>query len=423
MSYHKKKIDDFQQHRKFPTKPLIKRKYLNELESSESDSTADIHPSERPLKARLESFKTRTIWTLLMFGGFLLIVAAGHLYCCLLVLLANTFIYKEILSIKRNEQRDSKLPFFYIINWYFFILTELCTTSILLEERILLLGGTAIELLYQYHYVTFFSLYVLGIVLFVISLRKGSYKYQFMIFAWTHIACLLVVTQSTTILMNIYTGLIWFLLPALLVVVNDCFSYIFGVFFGRIQLIKVVPDKTLEGFIGGLLSTIISAYILSHALAQYDYFLCPQPEIILTPFTSLTCNSEDILMKKERILPWVFQYIGLSTINASSLELHAMVLGVFAGFIAPFGGFFASGVKRAFNLKVFGDSIPGHGGITDRMDCQIMMGMFTFVWIHSIVLKKPPSIASVMVQVMSMEHNDQVYLLEQLKEALENRNN
>jgi phosphatidate cytidylyltransferase len=33
--------------------------------------------------------------------------------------------------------------------------------------------------------------------------------------------------------------------------------------------------------------------------------------------------------------------------------------------------FFASGFKRAFKIKDFGDSIPGHGGITDRMDCQV----------------------------------------------------
>jgi CDP-diglyceride synthetase len=38
--------------------------------------------------------------------------------------------------------------------------------------------------------------------------------------------------------------------------------------------------------------------------------------------------------------------------------------------VAPFGGFFASGFKRAFNIKDFGHSIPGHGGMTDRMDCQ-----------------------------------------------------
>ncbi len=43
---------------------------------------------------------------------------------------------------------------------------------------------------------------------------------------------------------------------------------------------------------------------------------------------------------------------------------------MFASIIAPFGGFFASGFKRGFKIKDFGDSIPGHGGMTDRMDCQ-----------------------------------------------------
>eukprot|EP00955_Chlamydomonas_euryale_P018869 201247-Chlamydomonas_euryale.AAC.5 len=46
-------------------------------------------------------------------------------------------------------------------------------------------------------------------------------------------------------------------------------------------------------------------------------------------------------------------------------------MSVFASLIAPFGGFFASGFKRAFRLKDFGDTIPGHGGITDRFDCQV----------------------------------------------------
>lgn len=51
-------------------------------------------------------------------------------------------------------------------------------------------------------------------------------------------------------------------------------------------------------------------------------------------------------------------------------QLHAIVLAMFASIIAPFGGFFASGFKRSFKIKDFGDSIPGHGGMTDRMDCQ-----------------------------------------------------
>ena len=53
------------------------------------------------------------------------------------------------------------------------------------------------------------------------------------------------------------------------------------------------------------------------------------------------------------------------------LQLHALVMAIFASVIAPFGGFFASGFKRSFKIKDFGDSIPGHGGMTDRMDCQV----------------------------------------------------
>ena len=52
-------------------------------------------------------------------------------------------------------------------------------------------------------------------------------------------------------------------------------------------------------------------------------------------------------------------------------QLHAVVMAMFASIIAPFGGFFASGFERGFKIKDFGDSIPGHGGMTDRMDCQV----------------------------------------------------
>ena len=60
------------------------------------------------------------------------------------------------------------------------------------------------------------------------------------------------------------------------------------------------------------------------------------------------------------------------------MQLHAVVLAMFASIIAPFGGFFASGFKRGFKIKDFGDSIPGHGGMTDRMDCQVRRGLCAF---------------------------------------------
>jgi phosphatidate cytidylyltransferase len=66
------------------------------------------------------------------------------------------------------------------------------------------------------------------------------------------------------------------------------------------------------------------------------------------------------------------QQLGWSapTIAYTTYMFHLLFMSCFASLVAPFGGFFASGFKRAFNIKDFGHSIPGHGGMTDRMDCQ-----------------------------------------------------
>jgi phosphatidate cytidylyltransferase len=70
-------------------------------------------------------------------------------------------------------------------------------------------------------------------------------------------------------------------------------------------------------------------------------------------------------------------------------------LATFASLIAPFGGFFASGLKRTFKIKDFGDSIPGHGGMTDRMDCQFIMGSIAFMYYSSFIAVHKTSVGGV----------------------------
>jgi len=48
-----------------------------------------------------------------------------------------------------------------------------------------------------------------------------------------------------------FEGLIWFIMPILMVVINDVMAYMFGFFFGKTPLIKLSPKKTWEGFVGG----------------------------------------------------------------------------------------------------------------------------------------------------------------------------
>ncbi len=116
---------------------------------------------------------------------------------------------------------------------------------------------------------------MVGFVWFVLSLVKRYYMRQFSLFAWTHVALLIVVTQSYLIIQNMFEGLIWFIIPILMVVMNDVMAYMFGFFFGRTPLIQLSPKKTWEGFIGGGISTIGLSIMLSYFMCQYNYFICP----------------------------------------------------------------------------------------------------------------------------------------------------
>lgn len=86
----------------------------------------------------------------------------------------------------------------------------------------------------------------------------------------------------------------------------------------------------------------------------------------------------------------------MKTLVACPIQFHALIFALFASLIAPFGGFFASGVKRAFKIKDFSDSIPGHGGLTDRMDCQFIMGVFASIYYHSFIATEGASVGSVL---------------------------
>lgn len=69
---------------------------------------------------------------------------------------------------------------------------------------------------------------VAGIIYFVLSLKKGMYMYQFGQYAWTHMILLVVFVPSSFFVSNIFEGIIWFLLPVSLIIVNDISAYMAG---------------------------------------------------------------------------------------------------------------------------------------------------------------------------------------------------
>ena len=116
---------------------------------------------------------------------------------------------------------------------------------------------------------------VIGFVFFVMTLTPGSYAYQFTQFCWTHMTLLLVVFQAHFIVNSIFEGLIWFFLPVCLVITNDIFAYICGMIWGRTPLIRLSPKKTVEGFIGGWICTIIIGGGIAYILTKFKYMICP----------------------------------------------------------------------------------------------------------------------------------------------------
>ena len=105
---------------------------------------------------------------------------------------------------------------------------------------------------------------------------------------------------------------------------------------------------------------------------------------------TMSCEPSALFRPQEYSLPqtmttWRRLLHMKETVTFYPFFIHCFFMSLFASIIGPFGGFFASGFKRAFKIKDFGDIIPGHGGIMDRFDCQFLMATFVNVYIHSFI--------------------------------------
>jgi len=70
-----------------------------------------------------------------------------------------------------------------------------------------------------------------GFVWFVLKLEKGYYLVQFRQYAWVHLILLFVFMPSSFFVSNIFDGIIWFLLPCSMVIINDIGAYLAGPFY------------------------------------------------------------------------------------------------------------------------------------------------------------------------------------------------
>ncbi|KAL5139114.1 Phosphatidate cytidylyltransferase 2 [Glycine soja] len=338
-------------------------------------------------KSKYKSMLIRAYSSVWMIGGFVLIIYMGHLYITAMVVVIQIFMARELFNLLRRAHEDRQLPGFRLLNWHFFFTAMLFVYGRILSQCLVNTVTSDMVLywlvsnLIKYHMVICYSLYIAG------NLCLSTY-------------------------------LITFLLPATLIVINDIAAYIFGFFFGRTPLIKLSPKKTWEGFIGASVTTIISAFMLANIMGRSQWLTCPRKDLSTG---WLHCDPGPLFKPESYPLPGcISHWFSWKEISILPIQWHSLCLGLFASIIAPFGGFFASGFKRAFKIKDFGDSIPGHGGITDRMDCQMVMAVFAYIYHQSFVVPQTLSVEMILDQIsMNLTFDEQQALYWRLGEILQ----
>tara|TARA_B110000285_G_scaffold129917_1_gene146071 strand:- start:125 stop:919 length:795 start_codon:yes stop_codon:yes gene_type:complete len=119
--------------------------------------------------------------------------------------------------------------------------------------------------------------------------------------------------------------------------VNDSFAFLVGKNFGRNKLFaSVSPKKTMEGFFGGLVFSLLAA-------------------------------------------------IFISKFNVDFSMLNWMVISVLVSVIGTVGDLVESKFKRQANIKDTGNIMPGHGGILDRLDSLLFAAPFVYLYINFII--------------------------------------
>ncbi|KAI5135610.1 phosphatidate cytidylyltransferase [Nematocida ausubeli] len=301
-------------------------------------------------KEKWNNLALRTGLSVILIGGFAVLVKMGRSFLIGFIILLSGIVFYEVLrvfmqirsiwSIKRifstgseETKKGGNLPIGFFWGCFFLI-------SLMNYSKVLFPGR------YRVVYHVMMWLQFAWILWFVHLLRGGSYRMKIFHLSMVLMTILGLMKCTEAAINNVNRGIRWFVYPCLLVAINDTFAYLVGKHLGQTPLTKLSPKKTVEGFLGGGIATVLLA-IPTARMVQLG------------------------MCYKRRMEPF-----------------DALSLAVLASVIAPIGGILASGYKRAFNAKHFSRILPGHGGISDRIDCQLIMQLVSNMYLAGISRKQ-----------------------------------
>lgn len=130
---------------------------------------------------------------------------------------------------------------------------------------------------------------------------------------------------------------------------TDTGAYFIGVFFGKNKINpRISPKKTWEGFFGGIFFSLVSSF----------------------GFASI------FIFNKMPLIEGVLD---------ANHWYHILFISLLIPFVSTLGDFVFSSVKRYYEIKDFGNILPGHGGALDRIDSLIFSFLTSAVFINLFV--------------------------------------
>lgn len=129
------------------------------------------------------------------------------------------------------------------------------------------------------------------------------------------------------------------------------------------------------------MATLVFVFVLTKSIFKSQSYTCINYKINTLPYEPIECSQSKTELFADTI-EWPF---GLMV---SPALITCLSFGIFASLVSPFAGFLASGMKRAWQIKDFATTLPGHGGFLDRFDCTIFANIFMMAILTQVLYKE-----------------------------------